>query len=212
MKYRPVPVILLLVLQASLVSAQVRVVERADGSKYMYNTASKPGISRGVAMSTAPSSDLESAIRRNAQRERLDPKLVRAVIAAESGFDPRAVSHKGAIGLMQLMPATAAALGVDPLDPEQNLRGGTSYLRQMLDAFDGQMELALAAYNAGPDAVRRYSGIPPYAETVRYVEKVMRAYRGDSTYVAPRVSIARRGRRPVLVRQADGSWLMTTSR
>ncbi|HWP30806.1 MAG TPA: lytic transglycosylase domain-containing protein [Fimbriimonadales bacterium] len=103
----------------------------------------------------------------------LDRNIFRALISAESGWNPNSVSPKGAQGLTQLMPSTAQALGVlDPFDPIQNLRGGAKYLRQMLDEF-GSYELALAAYNAGPGAVKRYGGIPPYPETQNYVRKIL---------------------------------------
>jgi soluble lytic murein transglycosylase-like protein len=116
----------------------------------------------------------EPIVQEHANRHSLRPELVRAVIQVESGFDPRALSPKGAMGLMQLMPDTARQLGVrNPWDPEQNIRGGTLYLRQLLDQYDGNEELALAAYNAGSGAVKRYGGrVPPYRETRDYVRKV----------------------------------------
>ncbi len=112
-------------------------------------------------------------IRRYAGIYQLEQALVQAVIKVESDFNPNAVSRKGALGMMQLMPQTARMLKVrDTLDPEENIRGGSRYLRMMLDQFQGDLDLALAAYNAGPTAVRSYGGIPPYSETIRYVDKV----------------------------------------
>jgi soluble lytic murein transglycosylase-like protein len=111
------------------------------------------------------------------RQHELPPALIKAVIAAESGFNPQAISHKGAQGLMQLMPDTSASLGVeDPLRPDQNVRGGVRYLRHLVDRY-GDLSLALAAYNAGPTAVDRYGGIPPYRETRAYVKRVLTYYR-----------------------------------
>jgi len=104
----------------------------------------------------------------------LPRRLVRSVISTESDFEPRAVSPKGAIGLMQLMPATAEALGADPRDPAQNVDAGARYLRDLLEKYDGGLWHALAAYNAGPGAVDKYQGVPPYRETIDYVGKIDR--------------------------------------
>jgi soluble lytic murein transglycosylase-like protein len=124
---------------------------------------------------TAKSYDL--AIRRASRQHGVSAALVKAVIAAESGFDPLAESRRGARGLMQLMPATADQLGVDDAyDPWQNIDGGTRYLCEMIDRFPGELELALAAYNAGPETVRQYQGMPPYAETRGYVKRVLKLY------------------------------------
>jgi soluble lytic murein transglycosylase-like protein len=114
-----------------------------------------------------------SEITAAAQRHGLDPALLAGLVKQESGFNPNAVSPAGAQGLTQLMPGTAAGLGVsDPLDPAQALEGGAKYLREQLDRFDGDVTRALAAYNAGPGAVQRYGGVPPYAETQNYVRIV----------------------------------------
>lgn len=129
-------------------------------------------------------------IDRHARERGLDPSLVRAVVQAESGYNARAVSNKGALGLMQLMPATAVELAVaTPFDPEENLRGGTRYLRALLERFGGDVTLALAAYNAGPTAVERYGGVPPYPETVEYVRRVLSLWQGGAP---PSIEAARR--------------------
>jgi hypothetical protein len=117
----------------------------------------------------------DAYIEEHARIAGLSPDLVRAVIQVESAFNPKAVSPKGAMGLMQLMPATARELGVtDPFHPGENIRGGVQYLKQLMDRYDQKVELALAAYNAGPESVARYGDVPPYRETQAYVKKVTR--------------------------------------
>jgi hypothetical protein len=112
-------------------------------------------------------------VRRSARRWRVEPELIVAVAQTESRLNPSAVSPKGAMGVMQLMPSTARLMAVkDPFDARQNIDGGARWLRMMLDRFKGDVDLALAAYNAGPETVKRYGGVPPYAETRRYVRLV----------------------------------------
>jgi hypothetical protein len=115
----------------------------------------------------------EAAIQGASELHDLDPALIKAVIHAESAFNPRAVSRKGAVGLMQLMPATARDLGVRPHNAEENIHGGVRYLAGLLRKFSGNLPFALAAYNAGEENVRRYGGIPPFSETRMYVKKVL---------------------------------------
>jgi soluble lytic murein transglycosylase-like protein len=113
------------------------------------------------------------AVSQAAKKYQIDPALIRALMHAESAFNPNAVSHKGAQGLMQLMPGTAKELGVqDALIPSQNIAGGAKYIAQLLKRFNGNIQLATAAYNAGPGAVKKYNGVPPYKETEVYVERV----------------------------------------
>lgn len=123
------------------------------------------------------SGDTNSLIKEAAARYQVDPRLVAAVAQTESGGNQEAVSPAGAVGVMQLMPETAEGLGVNPYDKRQNIEGGTKYLRQMMDTFGGDVQKAVAAYNAGPQAVKEYNGIPPYRETQDYVNKVLDIYR-----------------------------------
>lgn len=124
--------------------------------------------------STNNKTDFDEIIRKAAVTYNVPEKLISSIIKQESNFNPLATSSAGASGLMQLMPGTAKYLGVtNSLDPEQNIMGGAKYISQMLSQFDGNIETALAAYNAGPGAVKKYDGIPPYKETQNYVQKVM---------------------------------------
>ena len=117
-------------------------------------------------------------ILQEAGRHEIDPALVKAIIMAESGYNPNAISDKGAKGLMQLMPSTAQALGVeDAFNPQQNISGGVRYFKKLVNRFDGDIKLALAAYNAGSKKVRHYQGIPPYKSTHYYIEKVFKYYK-----------------------------------
>ena len=139
-------------------------------------------VSAASGTTAGGTTDFEAEINAAATRNGIDPALLKGLVAQESGFDPNARSGAGAVGLTQLMPGTAAALGVtDPTDPAQSLQGGARYLREQLDRFGGDERLALAAYNAGPGAVSKYGGVPPYAETQGYVNKVLAnaaGYRG----------------------------------
>ena len=135
---------------------------------------------RGTASSPV---DIDSAIEEAAARHNVDPNLVRAVVKVESNFNPNAVSRKGAMGLMQLMPSTARQLKVkNPFDPEQNVDAGVRHLKQLLDSYGGDVNLTLAAYNAGAGAVARSAGVPHYAETQNYVRRITNLYYGGSDF------------------------------
>jgi soluble lytic murein transglycosylase-like protein len=139
----------------------------------------------GVPGATLPVTVYDPFIERVARENGLAPELIKAVALVESGFDPHAVSPKGAQGLMQLMPETARQYGVrDAFDPLQNLRAGTIHLRKLLEQFDGDLVLALAAYNAGAGAVKRHGGVPDYRETRDYVRRVRDSLGGTRTRAA----------------------------
>jgi soluble lytic murein transglycosylase-like protein len=148
------------------------------------------GFGPDVAAAGPDATPYDGLVTAAAQRNGIDPALLHGLIQQESGFDPAATSGAGAQGLCQLMPGTAASLGVsNPLDPAQSIDGGARYLKQQLDAFGGDPQLALAAYNAGPGAVRRFEGVPPYAETQAYVQKVM-GYANDYRSSQPAIGAA----------------------
>jgi len=130
-----------------------------------------------VVSAPVPPAQIDALVQQNAATWQVDPALIKAVIANESGFNANATSPVGARGLMQLMPETAASLGVrDSYDPAQNVAGGARYLRGLLDRFGGDKRLAIAAYNAGPGAVEKYGDVPPYAETRNYVQNVLASF------------------------------------
>ncbi len=129
------------------------------------------------APAMVPPAEIDRLVTANSAQWNVDPNLIKAIIANESGFNANATSSVGAQGLMQLMPGTASGLGVtDAYDPAQNVWGGTRYIKGLLDRFGGDVKLAVAAYNAGPGAVEKYSGVPPYAETQNYVQNVLASY------------------------------------
>lgn len=151
----------------------------------LFAAAASSAAANGAAAkvhSSAPApdrSDLRQMVVRVSEERGLDPKLVDALVRVESDYDPRAVSRRGAMGLMQLMPETARRLSVeDPFDPEDNVRGGTRELSRLVERYAGNLQLALAAYNAGEGAVAQYQGVPPYSETRTYVSRILSLYTG----------------------------------
>jgi len=156
--------------------------------------------SGAAAVSAKAPANIDQMVEQTANRFNVDPDLVHAIIRVESGYDPQAVSSKGAMGLMQLIPATARRFGVaNPFDPKQNIEGGVNYLKHLLDLFGGDLPLSLAAYNAGEHAVQRSGGIPAIPETQNYVRKITGIYQqGDgrmqakaTTQEPPRTPITR---------------------
>lgn len=157
-----------------------------NDSRYAKIKTLKPIRIHSASVHSVDPSEYEPYIRYIGRRYQIDPLLIRAVIKAESNFDSQAISCKGAQGLMQLMPSTAKDMRVaDPFDPEDNINGGARYLRKMLDIFDEDLHLALAAYNAGPQLVKSMGRIPDIPETVEYVKKVLhhyKSYQGASSF------------------------------
>lgn len=150
-----------------------------DGSEEVheaYNFISHHNKLKFISRHTTPSkygSQYDGYIKKAARNYEVDENLIHAVIRAESSYNPKAISPKGAVGLMQLMPETAKAYGVtDSFSPEENITGGTKYLKDLLDRYDGDLDRSIAAYNAGEGAVDKYKGVPPYSETIKYVQTV----------------------------------------
>ena len=201
-------------LPALAAGSDVRAVVGASGRIVIVN---ENAVQRTRRLSTKlvalPDTNLEPMIARHSDNQNLDPRLVRALIQAESGYNVRALSNKGAIGLMQLMPGTASELNVNPYDADQNIQGGTMYLRRMIDHFAGKVELAIAAYNAGPGAVEKHRGIPPFAETRDYVKRVLALWRGADFSLPAAATIMMPGntRKPYLIRGPNNRLVLTTS-
>ncbi len=157
----------------------------AEVDEYLGHESSQSALSKIATANfrgtVATPVDIDGAIEQAAARHNVDPNLVRAVVKVESNFNPNAVSRKGAMGLMQLMPSTARQLKVkNPFDPEQNVDAGVRHLKQLLESYGGDVRLTLAAYNAGSGAVARSSGVPRYAETQNYVRRITNLYYGGS--------------------------------
>jgi soluble lytic murein transglycosylase-like protein len=167
-----------------------------NGDSPKRKTGSTISSAPAAQSANAPGDHLDQIVQKAAERHNLDPALVKAVISTESDWNPSAISRKGAVGLMQLIPATAERFGVgNAFDPAQNVEGGTSYLKSLLDHYNGDLTKSLAAYNAGERAVDESGGIPAYPETERYVQKVTDAYfrpnsgRDPSLWSPPRAPI-----------------------
>jgi soluble lytic murein transglycosylase len=167
----------------AILKADIYVYRDKDGVRHFTNVPTSPDYRIYIRhdpkkrLSVYSTDEFDTHIYNAAQENELAFALVKAIIKVESDFDPRAVSRAGAKGLMQIMPQNYASLGLkDPFDPYENIKAGSRYFRQLLDRFDGELSLTLAAYNAGPSIVDRYKTIPPYPETQDYVDKVMKYY------------------------------------
>ncbi len=206
-------------LVALTASADDRLLYHVDGNRLVFTNTPRadarpvPGVGNETALpgdSELPRTVYDPFIRQVARETGLSVGLIKAVALVESDFNPHAVSPKGAQGLMQLMPATAAQYGVsDAFDPMENLRAGAIHLRSLLDEFDGDLNSALAAYNAGSSAVRRYGGIPAYPETQDYVRRVRYHLEGRKGPPPSRKAGRPRPESVRLVRQSDGSVLLS---
>jgi soluble lytic murein transglycosylase-like protein len=174
------------VMQKLMFALIERLLDKLDGngpSQTTNTTSSTSPTATAASTGTPVSGDFSSLINQAAKKYGVNPGLVQAVIKAESNFNPNAVSSVGALGLMQLMPATARGLGVgNALDPAQNIEGGVKFLSQLLNRYDGNVRLAVAAYNAGPGAVDKYNDIPPYKETQTYVTRVLGYYQSTNQW------------------------------
>jgi len=179
-RYKPVPHASMLAARSAVAEVH-QILERTGSAKGQTKAATRNSVMSYQQGQFTPE-QVDAAIEQAAARHNLDPNLVRAVIKVESNFNPNAVSRKGAMGLMQLMPTTARQLNVsNPFDPEQNVDAGVRHLKRLLESYGGDVNLTLAAYNAGAGAVARSAGIPHFAETRNYVKRITALYYGGST-------------------------------
>ena len=168
--------------------------------------------SRSSRSDSEISADLHSIVHEKAANYDIDPSLIKAVITTESNWNKRAVSRAGAMGLMQLMPATAVDMNVrNPYDPEENIEGGTKYLKYLIERFNGDLTLALAAYNAGPKTVEKFGYVPPITETKQYVKKVLSLYNGKLSYPVTVNYGNNKSEQIYKIKLDDGSVLFTNS-
>jgi hypothetical protein len=194
-----------------------KVAQEKTSDLSVESRASQTPGKRPAASASAGPVDYTAYVREAASKYEIEPELIRAVIRAESNGNHRAVSRKGAMGLMQLMPQTASDMNVsNPFNPEENIEGGTRYLRYLIEKFNGDITLALAAYNAGPRTVEKYGNVPPITETVQYVKKVFAFYRGgrNVTVQGGRDSATKNFNVPTVVYKIvleDGTVLFTNS-
>jgi soluble lytic murein transglycosylase-like protein len=200
-------VVLPLLLACPVQADQIVAIVDAQGHKVYVNTGEtntrvgwatrsfrpQPGTA------SPPVEEIDRLVKRTATRLQVDPQLVHAIIKVESEYNPNAVSNKGAMGLMQLVPATARRFGVEnPFDPRENIEGGVSYLKYLLDHFAGDLKLSLAAYNAGEHSVELYGGIPAFQETRQYVRKVTRLYQDGEATGWPSLTSKKSAKAPII--------------
>jgi soluble lytic murein transglycosylase-like protein len=192
----------------SVRGAEIVLVDDGQGHKVYVNLDDTKASRRPPTFASRPVTpppEIDKLVNQTADHYKVDPQLVRAIIQVESHYDTHAVSSKGAMGLMQLIPATAERFGVDkPFDAKQNIDGGVNYLKHLLDMFDGDVTLSVAAYNAGENTVLRRGGVPPITETVNYVQKIKSLYEPGSQ-ASPAMTRTKPAEKVTIVKYVDAA-------